>query len=180
MPRKPDADLQARILEAARQLFVKGGEKSLSMRALAKQARTNTPAVYRRFRNRDAILHAIVDRYRRDSYITMEPCKSLEEMAHAMLDLALVHPREYTLIYSELLSKVPGRSSFEFAKKRAAEWLGGSPDDHIDMILALSALIHGTAMLLISGAVTKERQARMRSAFSASVKVLLRDTAMFR
>jgi AcrR family transcriptional regulator len=181
MPRKPEPQLQARILEAALQLFVKGGEKSLSMRALAKLAHTNTPAVYRRFRNRDAILRAIADHFRSNSYAVLEPCGSLEEMCLAMLGRALSRPREYELFYSDLISKVPGpRSSFEFAKKRAAEWSGGSPENYADLVLALFALIHGTAMLLISGAVTPQNQSRMRATFTASVKILLRDAAMLR
>jgi AcrR family transcriptional regulator len=181
MPRKPEPQLQARILEAALQLFVKGGEKNLSMRKLAKLARTNTPAVYRRFPNRDAILRAIADHYRLDCYAVLEPCKSLEEMCHAMLALALRQPREYELFYSDLISKIPGpRANFEFAKQRAAEWLGGAPQDHDELVLALTVLVHGAAMLLISGAVTPEGEPTMRAVFSASVKMVLRNAASFR
>jgi AcrR family transcriptional regulator len=180
MPRKPEPQLRARILEAALQLFVKGGEKNLSMRTLAKLARTNTPAVYRRFPNRDAILRAIADHYRLDYYAVLEPCKSLEEMCDAMLGLALRQPREYELFYSELIS-IPGpRSNFEFAKRRAAEWLGGSPQDHDELVLALNVLIHGAAMLLISGAVSPEGEPTMRTVFSASVKMVLHNASSFR
>ena len=49
MPRHPDPDLEDRILSAAQRLWTRGGEKSLTMRAVARAARTNTPAVYRRF-----------------------------------------------------------------------------------------------------------------------------------
>jgi len=181
MPRKPEPQLRARILEAALVLFVKGGEKGLSMRTLAKLARTNTPAVYRRFRNRDAILRAIAEHFRRNSFAALEPCQSLEEMCGVLLDRALSRPREYELFYSDLIAKLPGpRSSFEFAKKRAAEWLGGTPEDHAELVLALFALIHGTAMLLISGAVMPENQARMRATFSASVPVLLQHATSLR
>jgi AcrR family transcriptional regulator len=50
MPRKPDPDVEVRILDAADKLLHRGGEKAISMRKVAKLARTNTPAVYRRFR----------------------------------------------------------------------------------------------------------------------------------
>jgi AcrR family transcriptional regulator len=181
MPRKPEPQLQARILEAAVQLYLKGGEKSLSMRKLAKLARTNTPAVYRRFRNRDAILRALADYFRGNYYEVLEPCRSQEELCQAMLDRALSRPREYQLFFSELISKVPGpRSSFEFVKTKAAEWLGGSPEDHVEMVLALFALVHGTAMLMISGAVTPKNQSKMRGAFTTSVRILLRNAASLR
>jgi AcrR family transcriptional regulator len=181
MPRKQEPQLRARILQAALQLFVKGGEKNLSMRTLAKLARTNTPAVYRRFRNRDAVLRALAEHFRRNYYTALEPCRSHEEMCQAMLERAVRRPREYELFFSELVSKVPGpRPNFEFAKERAAEWLGGSPEDHVEMTLALFALIHGTAMLLISGAVAPENQARLRATFTATVRILVRNAASLR
>src|SRR5271168_2658966 len=129
MPRKPEPELHARILEAAVQLYLKGGEKNLSMRTLAKLARTNTPAVYRRFRSRDAILRALAEYFRRNYYAVLEPCRSQEEICQALLDRALSRPREYQLFFSELISKVSGpRSSFEYTRKKAAEWLGGTPE----------------------------------------------------
>ncbi len=58
MPRQPDPQLETRILRAAQKLFLRGGEKGLSMRALAKAAHTSTPAVYRRYKSRKQILEA--------------------------------------------------------------------------------------------------------------------------
>ena len=52
MPRHPDPDLEERILHAADVLWRRGGSKSLTMRAVARAAKTNTPAVYRRFKDR--------------------------------------------------------------------------------------------------------------------------------
>ena len=165
MPRTADPKLQARILEAAHKLFAQGGEHKLSMRALA----------------RDAIMYALVHQFRQNIFAVLQPCHSPEEMAHAMLELALKTPREYELFYSQLINKIPEeRPNFEFAKKRCAEWLGGSPEDHAGLVMALSALIHGTAMLLISKAVTKRNEAKMREMFTASVQILLRNAAALR
>ena len=181
MPRKAEPQLHARILQAARMLFVKGGEKSLSMRSLAKVARTNTPAVYRRFRNRDAILRALADQYRHNAFEVMQPCNSLPEMAEALLELALRSPREYELFYSELVSKMPdARPNFEFAKKRCAEWIGGEAQDHVELLLALAALVHGTAMMLISKAVPPQSESKMRAVFTAAVRVLLQEAGSLR
>ena len=63
MPRHIDPELETRIMKAARKLWSKGGEKALSMRAIANIADTNTPALYRRFRNREEILRALVESY---------------------------------------------------------------------------------------------------------------------
>jgi len=63
MARHSDPEVEVRILRAARDLWHEGGEAALSMRAVAKAAGTNTPAVYRRFRTREDILRALVLRY---------------------------------------------------------------------------------------------------------------------
>jgi AcrR family transcriptional regulator len=181
MPRTADPEVQERIMVAARRLFVKGGGERLSMRALAKLARTNTPAVYRRFRDRDAILYALIEEYQRDCFRVLEPCRSLEEMTQAMLKFALSRPREYELFYSKLISKAAGKQpNFEFAKRRAAEWLGGVPDDHDRLVLALTALTHGSAMLVISQAVIPENESIMLAVFSISVRTLLDNAARLR
>src|SRR2546429_426225 len=44
MPRHPDPDLEERILKAAHTLWKRGGERALTMRAVALAAHTNTPA----------------------------------------------------------------------------------------------------------------------------------------
>ena len=45
MARQPDPDLEDRILNAARKLWKQGAGKALTMRAVARAAGTNTPAV---------------------------------------------------------------------------------------------------------------------------------------
>jgi AcrR family transcriptional regulator len=181
MPRQPDPLLEHRILQAARKLYMQGGEKSLSMRALAKLARTNTPAVYRRFRNRRAILHALMVGFQQDAYRLLQPCNSPQEACERLLDFALAHPREYQLTFSEWFSRFQEpRPNFEYLKKRFAEWLGGSPEDHSGLALGLWAQIHGTAMLLISKAVLAKDQAELRSVFTASVELLVNNASAHR
>ena len=62
-------------------------------------------------------------------------------------------------------------------KQRSAEWLGGSPEDHTGFVLALWALVHGTAMLLISKAVTEDYATELRSSFRSSVETLVRSAS---
>ena len=70
MPRQPDPDLEDRILKAAQALWKRGGDKALTLRAVARAAGTNTPAVYRRFKDRRdlvrSLLLRIVDPYPQD------------------------------------------------------------------------------------------------------------------
>ena len=181
MPRQPDPLLEGRILEAARKLFLKGGEQSLSMRSLARLAHTNTPAVYRRFRNRKAILLALLKRYQQDLHGVLLPCHSPQEACQAMLEFALAHPREYQLAYSDWFFRFPEpRPNFEYLKGKFAEWLGGSPEDRSSLALGLWAQVHGTAMLLISKAVPPKDQPELHSVFTASVELLVRNAALHR
>lgn len=176
MPRHADPLLEERILNAARKLWIQGGEKALSMRRLARAARTNTPALYRRFRNRKEILSALVKRIQQDLLVLLESCGSLEEACEKVLEFTLAHPREYQLINAGVFSHAgEARPNFELMKKRSAEWLGGSPEDHAGLVLALWALVHGTATLMISNAVPPGNEARLRTAVTEAVEMLIRN-----
>ncbi|MGA2200375.1 MAG: TetR/AcrR family transcriptional regulator [Terriglobales bacterium] len=193
MARQPDPDLEERILNAARQLWKKGADKALTMRAVARAARTNTPAVYRRFRHRDDILRALLQRTRQEFFRLIEASSSVAEAGERYLDFALSHPHEYELYYLNehelLFSAKPARGltlnqilkqerpSVELMKGKLAAQLGGSPDDYTRLELALWALLHGTAMLLIAKTIQPPHAAEMRSACLKSVETLLREAS---
>jgi len=180
MPRQPDPGLEDRILKAAHKLFLKGGEKSLSMRTLAKAAHTNTPAVYRRFRNRKAILSALLQRFQQDLFAVLEPCLSFEDACYNVLEFALAHPHVYQLVNAGVFSKVSvARPNIELMKRRSAEWFGGSPEDHTRLVLALWALVHGTATLLLAKAVPVPHDTDLRSVIvSRAVALLVQNRSM--
>jgi len=174
MPRQPDPYLEDRILNAARKLFVRGGEQALSMRTLAKAARTNTPAVYRRFRNRKEILRALLHRTQRDLLTVLEPCSSLSEACQRTVDFIVEHHHEYQLISAGVFSKIDEpRVTLEYMKRKSAEWLGGTAEDHADLVLALWPLVHGAGTLLSSKAVPLNREAQFLSAFRRAVAALV-------
>src|SRR6266436_4987796 len=100
MPRHADPDLEERVLDAAQKLWRRGGDKALSMRTLARAAKTNTPAIYRRFNHREDVLRALLLRLRQEIYEALAPSQSLEETCERYIDFALHHPREYELYYA--------------------------------------------------------------------------------
>src|SRR5579864_9901 len=100
MPRHPDPDLENRILNAAQALWKRGGEKSLTMRAVARAAGTNTPAVYRRFKDRRDLVRGLLMRSVARIREHFEAGETLEDMAEAYLDEALRRPHEYELFYT--------------------------------------------------------------------------------
>src|ERR1700687_5781791 len=152
MSRHIDPEVEERILQAARKLWHKGGEAALNMRAVAKAAGTNTPAVYRRFRNRDEILAALVRSYQQEVFKVFQRCHSIEELGQTSIDYVVNHPREYLLMHSGLLGRVSkGRPNLDFVMWHASAWLGGGPGEHSPLVYALWALSHGAAMLKVSG-----------------------------
>jgi AcrR family transcriptional regulator len=189
MPRQPDPDLEERIVNAAHRLWRRGGTKALTMRAVAKAAGTNTPAVYRRFKNRQDLLRALLQRVRREVVDLLRTARTVEEAGERYLDFALSHPREYELFHLheyELFHSLragralsEARPGLDAMKAKLAERLGGEPDDHTRLAMALWALAHGTAMLLISKTIPPESTPALRSVFTASVEILIRASAGF-
>src|SRR5258706_6246436 len=64
MPPVADKHLEERILKAARRLWRTCGERGLTLRAVAREADTTTPTLYKRFRNKEALRLALAYRLR--------------------------------------------------------------------------------------------------------------------
>src|ERR1035438_6097071 len=158
MARPRDPQLEDRILKAARRLWKKEGQNGLTLRAVARVARTNTPAVYRRFPHRDDILRALLQQTKQEVFQQLTAASSVEDACERYLDFALSHPHEYELCYVheyELFFSSPTkrgltlnqlinqkRPAVEFIKGKLAAQMGGQPDDYTLSTLALWALIH--------------------------------------
>jgi AcrR family transcriptional regulator len=151
----------------------------------------NTPAVYRRFNDRRDLLRALLLRTVARLRRRFEAGENLEAMAESYVEEALRLPHEYELFYTyghELLpAKGSGRArpiresrpNFAFIELELAKRLGGSPEEHTRLALALWATLHGTASLLLSQSIPEEHAAELRSACRAAVKTLLRGAASF-
>jgi len=189
LPRRADPDLERRILNAAQKLWKKGGEKALTMRAVARAARTTTPTVYQRFPSRRDILRGLLNRIQRDFIDLIECCDSPQTLADAYINFAVRHPLEYELFFAhqdDLFHEVrrknlpvqqEPRPGVELSKKKLAEWMGGAPEDYVELQLALWALAHGTAMLLVSNTARDDSAAELRRATQKAVSVLLDEMA---
>jgi AcrR family transcriptional regulator len=190
MPRRPDPKVEGRILHAARKLWKTGGEKALTMRAVAKAAGTNTPAVYRRFQNRQDILRALLRQVQQDVADAITSSRSPEEVCERYLEFALSRPHEYELFYDyayHLPRQSAGgrpaalrehRPTMALMELKLAERLGGSPEDHTRLSMALWAIAHGTAMILISKSIPPEHMPELRSVFTASVTAMVRSAGI--
>lgn len=181
MPRHADPELEPRLLDAAQKLWRKGGDEALSMRALAKAAKTNTPAIYRRFRDRKEILRALMLRFRNQWVEAIRSAPSLEDSVEAYIIHGLKNPREYELYFTEpTLRPAESRTreigpGFIWAQRKCAERFGGSPDDYAQLVLAIWALAHGTLAFLNSRVLPSLRAEELRAACRDAVAVLLRN-----
>lgn len=182
MPRHADPDLEKRVLDAAQKLWQGGGDKTLSMRALARAARTNTPAIYRRFKDRKDILRALLLRARTKQVEAIQSARSLEEAIDLYIDFALRNPWDYELYYlqeHEQLRPAVSRSpeigpGFVWLQNQLAQRLGGSPEEHASRALAIWGLAHGTVMLLVSKVIPQARAADLRAGCREALKLLLK------
>lgn len=180
MPRHPDPELEKRILTAASRLWARGGEKALTMRAVASAAETTTPTVYGRYRDRADILRALRLKTRRELFSALSPTRTLAEAVRGYLEFALNNPHGYEVLF-DAVGKPPSLyepwPSFNLMRQRLAERLGGTPRQHNRLMLAIWCLMHGTAMLVIRGGF--EGALRMQAVHSCldTVEVILRAAA---
>jgi len=177
LPRKADARLEGRILDAAYRLWSGGGEHALTMRAVARAAGTTTPTLYERFRDKDDLLALLRRRARLNLFSVIKPSRSVVDGCRNALDFFAEHPNEFRLITDDWAIEFARREpmpSFELMKQRLANQLGGKPPQHTHLALALVALLHGTATLLHAEDVQEEISSDFRHACITACEVLIR------
>jgi AcrR family transcriptional regulator len=154
MPRHADPDLEQRILGAASRLWARGGEKMLTMRAVASAAGTTTPTVYERYRDRDDILRALRLKTRSELFAALTRTRTLREAIQKQLEFALENTHAYEVLFDGV-GRPPSLyepwPSFKLVRERLAKLIGGTPRQHNRLMLAIWSLMHGTAMLIIRG-----------------------------
>jgi AcrR family transcriptional regulator len=176
MPRKPDSQLEDRILNAAYTLWVAGGEHALTMRAVAKAARTTTPTLYERFKDRKELLAALRTRAQQGLFDAIKIAPTIGEACRIALDYTAAHRHEYELIAKDWATRVSRNDptpSFDLIKQRLSEQLGGSPNDHLHLALALATLYHGASMLLLDEGIQPKAAAAIRAACIAATDALV-------
>jgi len=190
MPRHADPLLEAKIPDAAARLWKEGGEKVLTIRAIAEAAHTTTPSIYRRFKNRQEILRALLWRIRQDLLGVLQTCRSPQETSQRYVEFALRHPREYKLLSAHDFKPFgtgrrrsragqPSGSAADLMEAKLAEFLRRSPEDYKRLHLAVWALTHGTSMLLISRIVRDDYSPELLKSCEAAVQVLIKNASAF-
>ena len=162
MPRMADEHLEARIVQAARKLWQSHGAKSLTLRSVARVAGTTTTTVYKRFRNKEALLLALAEMVQARITARTISAATIEESYRRFLQFADKHPHEYQLLWgpawAELLGPERPRPIKAWLLEQFAARFGGKPKDYVLSCYALFLLVHGTANLLI---VTRDRRMKV-------------------
>ena len=152
MPRVADQHLEARIAQAAQRLWRVRGAKGVTLRSVARAARTTTTTVYKRFRNKDALLLALAELVQIKITATTTSAATIEDAYRRFLSFAEDHPHEYKLLWGPAWSDVlaPGRPRpiKAWLLDQFARRFGGQAEEYIRAYYALFLLIHGTANLL--------------------------------
>jgi AcrR family transcriptional regulator len=161
------------------------------MRAVSRAARTNTPALYRRFKDREDLIRGLLRRTATRIRQDFEAQQTIEEMAEAYVEAALRLPHEYELFYTHaralnaprgtgrLKPVRESRPNFALLESRLADRLGGAPDDHTQLALAMWSMLHGVTMLLLCKAIPPGHEEELRSAGRSAVKALLDGAEKF-
>ena len=179
MPRKPDAALESRVLDAAYNLWSKRGEGALTMRAVARAARTTTPTMYQRFRDKRDLLELLRRRALGELLLALQAASSAVETCERFLAFASTHPNEYRLLtgdWAARLAQDEPKPSFDLIKARLANDLGGTPSQHARLALSLGELLHGTATMLLAEGVEERVARELRSTCMDACRALIEHT----
>src|SRR5260370_11878580 len=118
MPPTADRNIEERIMRAAQRLWRVRGARGLTLRAVAREAGTTTPTVYKRFRNKQALQIALALRFRKQLNEDVFSATTLEESAERYVRFSEEHPNEYQLLWTSWTGIFhpdlprPGRSWF--------------------------------------------------------------------
>lgn len=144
--------LTERIIEKAHQLWSKSGEEAVTLRAVARAAKTTTPSVYSRFPTKEDLIAAVADRVRLEMAGVIIRSKTARAGCEAYLELAAHRQREYHLLFGPAWGKVyrkdRPRPGVEWVMRQLADQHGGDPDQYLLTAHALWYLLHGAASLL--------------------------------
>jgi AcrR family transcriptional regulator len=131
-------ELRAKILDAARELFVKDGYEAVSMRKIAERIEYSPTAIYLHFEDKAALLEELVSAdfaALAEQFVKLgrvdDPIERLVKCGKAYVDFGLAHPNHYVLMFTmkpegagprapEHFSD-PRRSAYAFMRDAVAE-----------------------------------------------------------
>jgi len=131
------ADTRQRILDAAREMFVRQGYEATTMRAIADRIEYTPTAIYHHFKNKEALLaelcaadfRALAAAFQKIGRIE-DPVERLRKTGMAYVQFGLEHPMQYQFMFMTRRPKViedlvhsdnPSESAYAFLRETCAD-----------------------------------------------------------
>jgi AcrR family transcriptional regulator len=150
------------IVAAGRALLEAGGLDAVTMQAVADQVGVRAPSLYKRVRDRDALIAAIADAALDELSATMEPLArapdpetGMRSVAMAFRAFAHAHPRTYELLFMNLPEGArasPDRNAAASAPLLSLATRVVGPEGALVAARLLTAFAHGFASMELAGA----------------------------
>jgi AcrR family transcriptional regulator len=175
MPRKADPKLENRIVVAATRLLDRNGIDAVTMRDVAKSAGTTTPTLYERFKDRDALLVAILDRVAYDMLAKMETTRSVEGMCEVFVEYCVNYPKRLELLHKVWPHTIPTdrkRPTYDLAVSRLQSEYGHPSHKAHEIASALIAILLGTAVLMVGSGPKTQFAAKSRRTGLKAIKAV--------
>ena len=176
MPRPPNPELEDRIAAAAMRLLDRGGEGAVTLRAVAIEAGTTTPTIYERFRDRDRLMHKLVDHITEEFVAALRRKTNVEAMFREFLRYSQAHPLRMPLSIATFGRRfVAGEQmpAFELLKTRISKQLGIRGRACEDLALAVASLAFGTAHGMIAAGSDNRHARHLRRSSLHALRMLL-------
>jgi len=164
------ADTRQRILDAAREMFVRQGYEATTMRAIADRIEYTPTAIYHHFRNKEALLaelcaadfRALAAAFQKIGRIE-DPIERLRRSGLAYVQFGLEHPMQYQLMFmtrrpkevdDSIHSGNPSEDAYAFLRQTCADAIATGrlrPEyrDPDELALIAWSSLHGSLSLRI-------------------------------
>lgn len=170
----PPVKTDQRLVAAAASLLDAGGERAVTIRAVAQAVGVSHNAPYKHFRDRRALLRAVAiqdfaaltNAFAEVRQLRVEPLEKLKRALMAFVSYAQAHPARYRLLYSDL-GFAAQSGDLEAAKKPFAgvaaivqecQTAGDLPDvPNAELTGLIYASVHGLIDLQIDGRMRQEK-----------------------
>jgi AcrR family transcriptional regulator len=166
-----NSELRRLILDEARSLMIKEGYNSLSMRKIASKAGCTATSIYLYFKNKDELLHALIEegfemlreRLEKIASHTDDPVERIESLCRGYVNFGLNHPEYYEvmfLLHPEHMERYPvekfrrARKNLDLITDTLKEYDSKSPEINGNAYVranAITASLHGAVVLVNAG-----------------------------
>ena len=146
----PERTSLVEIVDAGRRILEAGGPAKLTMQAVADRVGVRAPSLYKRVRDRDALLTLVAEASADDLADRLEATNgSLSDLARTYRDFANRHPEGFRLMFA-VDGAAPAMARASIPLMRSTSELVGA-DDALDAARLLTAWATGFVNMELSG-----------------------------